>query len=75
MKDMYDFIMETPDAVREVIEKSKQNNEDCPAWDIPITSALSSIISVLSTNSIAYTAYTGIFINSSIGFIHDNAAE
>ena len=29
MKDMYDFIMETPEAVREVIEKSKQNNEDC----------------------------------------------
>ena len=29
MKDMYDYIMETPDAIREVIEKSKQNNEDC----------------------------------------------
>ena len=29
MKDMYDFIMETPEAVREVIEKSNQNNEDC----------------------------------------------
>lgn len=29
MKDMYDYIMETPDAIREVIDKSKQNNEDC----------------------------------------------
>lgn len=29
MKDMYDYIMETPEAVREVIKKSKQNNEDC----------------------------------------------
>lgn len=29
MKDMYDYIMETPKAVREVIKKSKQNNEDC----------------------------------------------
>ena len=29
MKDMYDYIMETPEAIREVIEKSKRNNEDC----------------------------------------------
>ena len=29
MKDMYDYIMETPEPIREVIEKSKRNNEDC----------------------------------------------
>ena len=27
MKDLYDYVMETPEAVREVIEKSKNHNE------------------------------------------------